>query len=282
MENKSTHIGEYSLEKPKTDYDIIVIGSGPAGSMAAKEAAEKGYSVCVLEKDVIGDYGRYKACGGALAWEIVEELKYPLEKIERVIESLELHHTSGNIYSKKGKGAVVWRSTFDQFLNNQAQQSGAILKDNEPLLNISPVLDESSNAIAKEDSHYLISTTNDQYLAKYVIAADGVYSPTLQKLNWPTFAPEDLVMTITQEMKSTPEKISETLGSDCVHLFFGIRDLIPLGYAWLFPKSDTISVGWGNNLDTTKNWKTQIGKFMNLPSSKMPFKIAKMYYLKPI
>ena len=106
---------------------------------------------------------------------------------------------------------MVWRLTFDQFLNNQAQQSGAILKDNEPLLNISPVLDESSNAIAKEDSHYLISTTNDQYLAKYVIAADGVYSPTLQKLNLPTFAPEDLVMTITQEMKSTPEKISPKL-----------------------------------------------------------------------
>ena len=32
-------------------YDIIVVGAGPAGSMAAKFAAEQGLNVLVLEKD---------------------------------------------------------------------------------------------------------------------------------------------------------------------------------------------------------------------------------------
>jgi len=31
------------------DYDVIVIGSGFGGSVAAMRAVEKGYSVCVLE-----------------------------------------------------------------------------------------------------------------------------------------------------------------------------------------------------------------------------------------
>ena len=44
------------------------------------------------------------------------QLDYPEEKIARIIESLELHHIDGEDYSKKGKGAVVWRSTFDKFL----------------------------------------------------------------------------------------------------------------------------------------------------------------------
>ena len=35
----------------KTNYDLIVVGAGPAGSMAARFAAEQGVSVLMLEKD---------------------------------------------------------------------------------------------------------------------------------------------------------------------------------------------------------------------------------------
>ena len=35
----------------KTQYDLVVVGAGPAGSIAARTAAEKGISVLLLEKD---------------------------------------------------------------------------------------------------------------------------------------------------------------------------------------------------------------------------------------
>ena len=35
-----------------SDWDVIVVGAGPAGSVAARYAARKGVSVLVLEKDV--------------------------------------------------------------------------------------------------------------------------------------------------------------------------------------------------------------------------------------
>ena len=77
------------------NFDIIIIGAGPGGSYAAKAASENGYSSCIIEKEELSDNGRYKACGGAIAWELVEEIDYPEDKISRVIESLELHHVDG-------------------------------------------------------------------------------------------------------------------------------------------------------------------------------------------
>ncbi|MBY8986535.1 MAG: FAD-dependent oxidoreductase, partial [Candidatus Lokiarchaeota archaeon] len=77
------------------EFDIVVIGAGPGGSIAAKIAADNGYSTCFIEKEKLDNVGRYKACGGAMAWELVEEIDYPEDKIGRVIESLELHHVDG-------------------------------------------------------------------------------------------------------------------------------------------------------------------------------------------
>ena len=35
----------------KNNYDVIVVGGGPSGSMSAIDIAKAGYSVCILEKD---------------------------------------------------------------------------------------------------------------------------------------------------------------------------------------------------------------------------------------
>jgi len=252
------------------NFDIIIIGAGPGGSVAAKVASENGYSTCTIEKEPLGEKGRYKACGGAAAWELIEEINYPEEKIGRVIESLELHHVDGESYSKKGKGAVVWRSTFDKFLTDMAVDSGALLKDNELMINIEKVED-----------FYKISTTKDKYTAKYVIAADGVSSPTLKLLGWPFFKSQDVILTITKEMNTTKSYIDKILGSDTVHLFFGIKDLIPVGYAWLFPKTDKITVGWGNQIDLVKNSRKEFEKFWTLPYVKQALKNSTMEIFKP-
>jgi len=88
-------------------YDVIVVGAGPGGSFAAKAGAENGYKTLLIDKELISEKGRYKACGGAIAWELVEEVDYPEDKIARVIESLELHHVEGEDYSKKGKVFLI-------------------------------------------------------------------------------------------------------------------------------------------------------------------------------
>ncbi|MFW9781726.1 MAG: geranylgeranyl reductase family protein [Candidatus Heimdallarchaeota archaeon] len=270
QKNNKNYENQSKMSPNSNNFDILVIGAGPSGSVAAKEASENGYSSCIIEKEHLGEEGRYKACGGAMAWELIEEIDYPEEKIERVIETLELHHTDGNIYSKKGKGAVIWRSTFDKFLTDMAVNNGAVLREKELL-----------TSIQKEDGKYIIGTSKAKYTSKYIIAADGVTSKTLSLLGWPFFKDEDVILTITKEMKSNKTKINKSLGSDAVHLFFGIKDLIPVGYAWLFPKFETITVGWGNQINLIKNSREEFKKFENLSFVKSTLESAHLEIFKP-
>jgi geranylgeranyl reductase family protein len=251
-------------------FDIIVVGAGPGGSIAAKVAVDKGYSVCILEKEDLRNNGRYKACGGAMAWELIEKIKFPEDEIDRVVEKLVLHHIDGEVYTKQGKGAVIWRNKFDKFLTDIATSSDAELKQNEELIDIKKI-----------KSGYQVNTSKSKYSAKYIIAADGVNSPTLRNLNWVKFNKEDLILTITQEMGLNKEEIDERLGNDEVHLFFGIKNLIPLGYAWLFPKKDAISVGWGNLIGKIKHSKSEFTKFLNIPLVKQSIKNAKLIKYAP-
>lgn len=235
-------------------FDIVIIGAGPGGASAATFAAQNGFSTCLFEKEVLGLTGRYKACGGALDWNLIQKLDYPEENIERIIDSLKLHHVDGETYSKTGKGAVVWRSLFDKYLTDIAVESGSRLKENEPIV-----------SIEKDGMFYTVFTKKGSYQAKYVLAADGVSSPTLRKLKWPRFAREDLILTITQEMKTTNQHMEEILGSSALHLFFGINRLSHLGYAWLFPKNQVVTVGWGNQLLRVKHAREKFKPFLDLP-----------------
>ncbi len=242
------------MEDSNLDFDVFIIGAGPGGSIAGRVAAENGYKTCIIEKEVIGDKGRYKACGGAIGWELVEEIDYPEDKISRSFESLELHHVDGDTGSKKGKGITIWRNVFDKFLSDMALNSGVTLKENEPLIHIE-----------KNNGFYRINTNKGKYTAKYIIAADGATSTTLKILGWPYFTKENIVLTITKEMKTSKENIKNKLGDDAIHAFFGIESFIPIGYAWLFPKAETITVGWGNQINLVKNSRSEFKKFENLP-----------------
>jgi flavin-dependent dehydrogenase len=151
-----------------------------------------------------------------------------------------------------------------------AIDAGALLQEKEPMV-----------SIEKKDGVYEIITNQDNYSAKYVIAADGVNSLTLKQLEWPFFTSENIILTITEERKTTISNIDKHLGSDAVHLYFGIKNLINVGYAWLFPKAETLTVGWGNQINLIKNSREEFKKFTNLPSVKQALKNSTLEIFKP-
>ena len=63
----------------KNNYDVIVVGGGPSGSMSAIEIAKAGYSVCILEKD--RDIGMPVRCGEAIGYTGLTQFFPPKPKI---------------------------------------------------------------------------------------------------------------------------------------------------------------------------------------------------------
>jgi geranylgeranyl reductase family protein len=259
--------------------DVIVVGAGPGGSAAGMELARAGYNVCIIEKQHIGTEGRYKACGGALAWELVDETKLPQELIDREIQCLDLHHVDGEIFHKVGRGAVVWRSVFDKYLLDLALKEGCKLSENDPLLAVEKLPPRPEGS----DYCFTVHTPKNTYTSKFLVAADGVNSPTLKQLGFPPFTQDSLVLTITREIRVGATQIATTLGDAKVHLFFGIKDLIGQGYAWLFPKKETISVGWGNTLSKIQGTSVRNAyqKFLDLPLVKTATKAGTLLQDKP-
>ena len=59
----------------KSSYEIVVVGGGPGGCMAAMHAAKGGASVCVLEKT--RDIGYPVRCGEALGEGAIKQFFEP-------------------------------------------------------------------------------------------------------------------------------------------------------------------------------------------------------------
>lgn len=66
----------------KMFYDAIVVGAGPAGTMAARYLAQKGVNVAILDKE---EFPRDKPCGGGLTYRVLKRFPELQPSIERLI-----------------------------------------------------------------------------------------------------------------------------------------------------------------------------------------------------
>ena len=107
-------------------FDIIVVGAGPAGSMAARAAAEYGVSVLMLEKD--RKVGFPVRCGEAISKAGVEEFITSDPKwIASTISKFSFNAPDGTevIIEFGEAGYVLERAIFDNELAKTAADAGA-------------------------------------------------------------------------------------------------------------------------------------------------------------
>jgi len=220
----------------RTDFDIIIVGAGPAGAWTAKTAAEAGASVLLLEKD--REVGVPVRCAEGVSEKglklIFDEI--PPRWIARTITGGRLvapNGTAVDAYPDE-RGFVLHRKIFDADLAAMAVSTGATLLT-------------KANAIGLVHADGKIAGVTVECLGKpvtfhgpLVIGADGVESRVGRWAGLETAVPYE-------EMDSCAQMTLAGIDIDpTVVEFYVGQDWAPGGYAWVFPKGeDSANVGLG-------------------------------------
>lgn len=215
------------VETLKTD--VLIVGSGPAGSTAAKYAAMKGAQVTFIERRK--QVGVPVRCGEFMPDTDSIHTMFPLaEDLEGLFESipsdLRLLNTKGiRLVNPKGKttdldvtGYTTDRDRFDQYLADEAIKAGADLIK-------SCSFQDIENGVAK--------TSQGDIEYKVIIGADGPGSRVAQSLG------------LKKNRNPYPAVSAQAKGDfdPYVVMFFG--GLAPGAYSWIIPKKGQANIGVG-------------------------------------
>lgn len=216
-------------------YDIVVVGAGPAGSTAARIAAQNGAKVLLLEKD--REIGIPVRCGEAVGEKGLRRvLELKPEWIANRIEAVRLVAPNGIIVKVHHEdiGFILDRKRFDYDLAMMAAQSGVKVVTKAYVYGL---LNESGSRSGVQVLHL---GNHYQIKAKIVIGADGVESRVGRwaglKTNVRLKDIESCVQMVVSNIK---------LERNYCDFYFS-NALAPGGYLWIFPKNEHLAnIGLG-------------------------------------
>ena len=229
-------------------YDVVVVGAGTAGCLAAKTTAETGLKVCLVENKKREEIGE-KICGDALGEHHLKELgleKPQSGELEKRIEGIRIFspnlETIFTIQHEYFVGYMLNRRAFGQWLLNKALDQGATLLD----------LTQCSGPIIKKGSVTGIFAKNlktgkkDRMEGKVIVDASGFMAVVRRKL------PERMGVeaeVANEDVEACYREIrqlrQETEGSKYCEIYLN-QEATPAGYTWIFPKTGArVNTGLG-------------------------------------
>jgi len=241
-------------------FDVIVVGAGTAGCLAAKTTAEAGLKVCLIERKRKEEIGE-KICGDAMGEHHLKNLG--LEKpqggeLEKRIEGIKIYspdlETVFTIAHEDFVGYLLNRHLFGQWLLKKTLDNGAVLLDSMQCLE--PIIEKDfvAGVLAKN----LKTAENIRLRSKVVVDASGFLAVVRRKL--PTemgiendVANED-VEACYREIRQLKQETEDTKHCE----IYLNQKVTPGGYTWIFPKSGAkVNAGLGicmwSNFPNPKN-----------------------------
>jgi digeranylgeranylglycerophospholipid reductase len=218
-------------------YDVIVVGAGPCGSTAAKEAAKKGARTLLIERKK--EIGSPVRCGEGIGEHNIEELGIRLDKravCAKINGAVLYPPDCGNsitVRSKESKGYVLDRKVFDKMLAADAAKEGAEIIVKTDVTGLIKNGKRIAGVVIERDGKM------ERIEGKVVIGADGGESTIARMAGINSTATlYDTDFGMEYEMANVPV-------TDMIEIYFSNK-YAPRGYCWVFPKEDGIAnVGVG-------------------------------------
>ena len=209
------------------NYDVVVIGAGPAGSIAARTTAQLGLSTLMLEKRQ--EIGSPVRCAEAVGRETVAKF-IPLDMrwIATEIDTFSVTNALGDsiVLPPLEKTLVLERKLFDRELAHSAAKAGAEVRVKARVLGMYREPDgRMSVSLNVQGEPRLVH-------ARIVIGADGTESESARWAGLKTVPALKDYYVAAQYLLSGISLESRICQ---YHLGWSIA---PAGYAWVFPKGD--------------------------------------------
>ena len=220
-------------------YDVLVVGGGVAGSVAARFSAKRGLRTLLIEKSKTP---RNKPCSG-IQFTYLEKLigeKIPRDKLcKNELLNVQMITQEDRVLRSRMGMLNFWRSTFDSWLNSLAADAGADFHDETRLVDFQEEGQDITARVSDKTGEKVVKS-------RYLIVADGLFSRVRRKLRPEDFEKKAHGATINYYF------VGETsLDPNTLYMFYK-REFAPLMFAWVYLKDDQWVIGTGADRESVK------------------------------
>jgi geranylgeranyl reductase family protein len=240
-----------------SQFDLLIVGAGPAGSFAAEILASRGVKVALFDGRPPDEP---KACGGGVTAKALNAWPKLLNAVGRTINELDLYSPSGKrLHLQLDEPFAVYsRVAFDGYLRDRARDAGAHVFPEKI----------SARKINRPDTGWRVSGESGEWSGAVLVGADGANSGIAKMLAGP-LSPSDMEVAFGYRAPLPPNGDAPTVVA-----------FLPrwVGYAWAFPRPDHISFGIATTQDAFEHqplddllWRFMIGYYQQREDAKVNF-----------